>query len=398
MRTLRVLFVIAGIIGVYACSKENETDESLVPDPSYAGILNLPSTPYNYANIVLPNHFMINTPGPLPTAIVQEDNQNPNNPITNAGATLGRVLFYDKILSKNNTISCGNCHRQNLAFGDTAVLSRGFEGGNTRRHSMSLVYSRYYKRGHFFWDERAQTLEDQVLMPIQDGVEMGLTLTELQQKVSGQSYYPSLFKAAFGTETITTDLIAKALAQFVRSIVSYSSKYDQGRSQVNAPGAPFPNFTAEENQGKQLFFQPVGNGGAGCFGCHTTEAFINPAPGPINNGLDENSTNDFGAYETTPQPRFLGAFKVPSLRGISQRPPYMHDGRFKTLAEVIEHYNSGVKNHPNLAPALRDSTTGQPIKLHFSESQKAALVAFLNTLSDDQLSKDVRWSDPFIRH
>ncbi len=391
----KTLFLLLGLGFAAACNKNIEEELPESPSP-YAGILNLPSTPYNYANVALPAHFLTNSGGPLPTSISAEDNQTSDNVISDAGATLGRVLFYDKNLSKNNTISCGSCHKQALAFSDTATLSKGFDNGNTRRHSMSLVYARYYRRGKFFWDERAATLEQQVLMPIQDPVEMGLTLTELQQKVSAQTYYPSLFKAAFGDETVSTDRIAKALAQFVRSIVSFSSKYDAGRAQVATPGAPFPNFTQQENQGKQLFLLPVNNGGAGCFGCHSTEAFINPAPGPINNGLDENSTTDLGAYETTPIQPFLGAFKTTSLRGIAQRPPFMHDGRFKTLNEVVEHYNRGVKKHPNLAQALRDSS-GNPIKLNFNEGQKAALVAFLTTLNDNQLTTDAKWSDPFVR-
>jgi cytochrome c peroxidase len=247
--------------------------------------LNLPLIPLDYS-VNLPAHFLTNAPGPLPTSINGLDNTPANNPITNAGATLGRVLFYDRNLSQNRTISCASCHQAGNGFSDPSVLSIGFNGGHTRRHSMTLINARYYQRARFFWDERAATLEEQVLMPFQDNVEMGLTMTTLVDRVNEQYYYPELFANAFGSSTINSDVISKALAQFVRSIVSYNSKYDTGRALVNGPGQPFPNFTAQENQGKQLFFQTIPNGGGACFACHTTEAFVSANPGPQNNGID----------------------------------------------------------------------------------------------------------------
>lgn len=156
----------------------------------------------------------------------------------------------------------------------SCTLSVGFDGGTTSRHSMTLINSRWYQRGRFFWDERAVTLEEQVLMPFQDSVERGLTLEQLDSIVFDQLYYPELFSNAFGDTIVTTDRISKALAQFVRSIVSYSSKYDTGRAQVGGPSPNFSNFTAEENEGKQLFLLAIPNGGDACFGCLTTDAFI----------------------------------------------------------------------------------------------------------------------------
>lgn len=276
----------------------------------YVSELNLPSTPLDYS-ISLPPHFLNNVTGPLPTSINGLDNTPADNPITNAGATLGRVLFYDVNLSQNRTVSCASCHQSGNGFSDPSTLSSGFNGGETRRHSMTLINARYYQRGRFFWDERAATLEEQVLMPFQDPVEMGLTLTTLLDRVNEQYYYPTLFSDAFGSSAVTTDRIAKALAQFVRSIVSYNSKYDLGRAQVSGPGVPFPNFTAQENQGKQLFFASLPNGGGACFGCHTTEAFVSANPGPQNNGIDIVSTSDFGAGETFPNiPIFQGRFNA----------------------------------------------------------------------------------------
>ena len=356
--------------------------------------LTLPIEAFDYETINLPSHFTTNVPGqPLPTSINGLDNTPSNNLITNDGATLGRVLFYDKKLSANGTVSCASCHKQDKGFSDDEVLSIGFDGGKTGRHSMTLINAKYYQRGRFFWDERAATLEEQVLMPFQDPVEMGMTLDEIVNVVKDQSYYPELFINAFGTEEVTQDKISKALSQFVRSIVSYSSKYDEGRVMTNAPGANFVNFTAQENTGKNLFFQTIQNGGGACFGCHTTEAFVSANPGPQNNGLDF-TTTDFGVGDVLANPIFESRFKTTTLRNIELTAPYMHDGRFKTLEEVVEHYNSGIQNHPTLSPALKDAN-GNPVKLNFTENEKAALVAFLKTLTDNSISTEVKWSDPF---
>lgn len=363
--------------------------------PPFANDPVLPVTPYDYGTLNLPAHFTTDVPGsPLPTSINGTDNTPSDNLITDHGATLGRVLFYDKKLSANGTVSCASCHQAANGFSDSSTLSVGFAGGTTARHSMTLINARWYQRGRFFWDERAVTLEEQVLMPFQDPVEMGLTLQQLDSIVTQQSYYPQLFSNAFGDTIVTTELISKALAQFVRSIVSYSSKYDTGRAQVSGPGPNFPNFTAEENQGKQLFLQTIPNGGGACFGCHTTEGFISANPGPQNNGLDA-ATTDPGAGATFPgNPIFDARFKTSSLRNIELTAPYMHDGRFATLEEVVEHYNSGIQAHPTLSAALTDAN-GDPVQLNFTTAEKAALVAFLKTLTDSSIAVEPKWSDPF---
>ncbi|MBK7985886.1 MAG: cytochrome-c peroxidase [Ignavibacteria bacterium] len=385
---IATLLIVA--LAVISCNKDN------VYEPIEESVLNLPNTPFDYASLNLPSHFTTNVAGqPLPTSINGTDNTPTTNPITNDGATLGRVLFYDKKLSANGTIACASCHKQDKGFSDDATLSLGFNGGATGRHSMTLINARFYQRGRFFWDERATTLEEQVLMPFQDPVEMGMTLQQVVSKVQEQSYYPELFQKAFGTTEINSDKISKALAQFVRSIVSYSSKYDQGRAMVASPGANFPNFTTEENTGKNIFFQTIPNGGGACFGCHTTEAFISANPGPQNNGLDLSSTTDLGAGAVfTNNPIFVGRFKTTTLRNIELTAPYMHDGRFATLEQVVEHYNSGIKAHPTLSPALKDGN-GNPVQLNLTTSQKAALVAFLKTLTDNSVSTETKWSNPF---
>jgi cytochrome c peroxidase len=389
--TLRI-FVFSLIMALmFSCSSDEEAPETNSEDE----VLNLPDVPYDYESLDLPGHFTTDVPGqPLPTSINGTDNTPDDNPITNEGATLGRVLFYDKNLSANGTISCASCHKQDKGFSDDAVLSLGFDGGKTGRHSMTLINARFYQRGRFFWDERAATLEEQVLMPFQDPVEMGMTLEQVVSTVAGQEFYAPLFLDAFGTSDVTEERISRALAQFVRSIVSYSSKYDEGRSMSRSPGANFPNFTAEENLGKSIFFQTIDNGGGACFGCHTTEAFISANPGPQNNGLDAVSTTDNGAGDVFNNPIFIGRFKTTSLRNIELTAPYMHDGRFSSLEEVVEHYNSGIQDHPTLSPALTDDN-GDPVRLNLSDAEKSALVAFLKTLTDHSLSEDKKWSNPF---
>lgn len=376
-----LLIIIAAVALLGAC-KKNENPASTNP---VSAVLNLPDVPYNYANITLPAY--LNAPPIFGTI-----NTPANNPITDNGATLGRVLFYDKNLSLNNTVACASCHKQTNAFSDPVVKSAGFNGGLTGRHSMSLIDAKYYSNGNFFWDQRANTLETQVLMPIQDLTEMGMTLPALVTKLSGLAYYPILFKKAFGDETITSNRIALALAQFVRSIVSFQSKYDIGRASFPAapaptPNAVFPNFTAQENRGKEIFL----SGQNACAACHGSETFT--APGARNNGLDL-ITTDRGFGAVTNNPANDGLFKSSSLRNIELSAPYMHDGRFSTLEEVVEHYSTGVKNHPNLSPPLK-LPNGQPRLLNLTTSDKAALVAFLKTLTDHTIGGDVKYANPF---
>jgi cytochrome c peroxidase len=373
--------VVSCLLITIACKKT----ETVSIDPAVSSVLNLPATAFNYANQALPAYLQ--TP-----PIAGQVNTPANNAITDNGATLGRVLFHDKNLSFNNTVSCASCHRQDLGFADATALSKGFAGGNTGRNSMGLANAKYYPNGKFFWDERAATLEAQTLLPIQDHTEMGMNLDSLVKKLSALTYYPSLFNNAFGSTTITSDKISKALSQYVRSIVSYQSKYDEGRQTFApnvAPGgaANFPNFTTEENRGKELFFSPQN----ACAACHGTETFT--GLDARNNGLDV-TTTDAGVGIITGNANLNGAFKVNSLKNIGLTAPYMHDGRFATLEQVVEHYNSGVKAHPNLSNVLKDPL-GNPRRLNLSAADKAALVAFLKTLTDQKLCTDEKFSNPF---
>lgn len=352
-------------------------EDKIAVKPSTERTLRLPDTLYRYADLDLPAHFK--TP-----AARRFDNTPADNPVTDHGATLGRVLFYDTRLSVNNTIACGSCHLQSRAFVDAQRFSKGFEGQLGDRNAMSLVNLRYYLRGRFFWDERARTLEDQVLMPIQSQRELGQDLKRLLEILAQDNRYPELFRQAFGDSAITRERLAKGLAQFLRALVSYQSKYDEGRTLVRSVRDDFPNFTPEENRGKTLFL-------LNCATCHLPQGqdahfFMTR---PLNNGLDADAkTSDGGVGDITLDESQFGLFKSPSLRNVEFTAPYMHDGRFATLEAVIDHYSKDIKRHPNLDNRLRR-------RQNFDDAQKAALVAFLKTLSDPKFISDPKFSDPF---
>lgn len=317
------------------------------------------------------------------------DNTPTDNAITNAGAELGRVLFYDQRLSHNNGASCASCHSQATGFTDSAQFSEGFEGGLTGRHSMGLSNARWYTNrdgeGRFFWDERAATLEDQVLMPIQDSVEMGSNLTDLVAELSQTEFYPVLFQRAFGDSAVTSDRMSRALSQFVRSMASYQAPYDLA---LAAGTATTPNFAAvpsianptQAAQGHAIFQ-------TSCAGCHRNDAQV--ANDTHNIGLPAIDADGDGAIDVDAGAGG-GEFKVPSLRNIAMRGRFMHDGRFQTLQQVIEHYSSGVVGGPNLGAGLR------PGGFNFTTAQKAALLAFLQTLTDTEFLTSELFSNPLV--
>lgn len=344
--------------------------------------LNLPEAYYNYSDIDLPSHFSDND-------VLMADNTPNNNPTTDEGATLGRVLFYDKSLSLNSTTSCASCHTQETGFTDPRRFSVGFEGRMTGRNSMSLSNARYYEPEHFFWDERAATLEDQVLMPIQDRVEMGMTLDSLVVRLAATDYYPILFEEAFGDDGISSERISFALAQFVRSMVSYESPFDVA---VEANGGDtngnLPGMSALENLGKNIFF-----GRGNCDNCHETTLFIGEEA--FNTGLDASLGVDDGVGAISGRQNQLGLFKVPSLRNVELGGPYMHDGRFATLREVVEFYSNGVQDHPNLSDEMT-GRNGQIRRLNLDNEEIEALVAFMESLTDQEFVTDDKFSDPFI--
>lgn len=342
----------------------------------------LPERPYAYST-PLPPHL---------ASLAGIDSTPAGRPVTDAGATLGRVLFHDRQLSRNGLVACASCHTQAFGFDDRTRLSIGFAGKTTRRAAMSLANARFAAGGRYFRDQRAATLEDQVLEPFTDPVEMGLGPGELVRRVEARAFYLPLFEAAFGDNAVTDDRIASALAQYVRAIVSTRSRYDEGRARSASSLEPFGNFSAAENRGKQLFLTARTDGGSGCAQCHSGDAFL--MPGARNNGLDVDG-KDNGLGEITGRREDLGLFRAASLKNIAVTAPYMHDGRLATLADVVRHYAREVRPHPNLSPELREPD-GKPARLDLSAADQAALVAFLETLTDAELLADPRFSDPFL--
>ena len=348
---------------------------SLASRPSAEAVLNLPDKPYSYATVELPAYF---------TQGRSDDNTPADNPLTDHGATLGRVLFYDTRLSANNKTACSSCHLQQHAFSDPNPLSKGFHGALTDRRSMPLVNLRYYQRARFFWDERAGNLEAMVLLPIQNRVEMGQDLKTAVELLTRDATYSKLFERAFGDRQISEERIGKALAQFVRSMVSYQSKYDEGRARAQSAHDDFDNFTLQENRGKALFMR-------NCTYCHMkdgNEHFF--VPTPANTGLRRSEASaDGGVGDVTLRPADLGSFKSPSLRNVAVTAPYGHDGRFATLDALIDHYSE---------VRLSDPSHGYLIPvdpLSFTRSEKAALIAFLTTLTDKKFLTDPKFSNPF---
>lgn len=382
--TVRVHAIVA-VIWILALARVGVQHPALLsaaraqepPEGAPARVPWLPQEPYSYAALRLPDHFT----DPVALGF---DNTPFDNPVTDDGATLGRVLFYDRRLSANGAVSCGSCHVQASGFADPERFSRGFDGRRTDRHAMNLVNLRYQPAARFFWDERAGNLEEMVLLPIANPLEMGRDLEALPAVLEREDWYPPLFERAFGEPAITNDRIARALAQFLRSMVSHESRYDAGRVAASSGAAAFSNFTHEENRGKALFQR-------NCAVCHLPiqEAHF-VMLGTANTGLDADPrASDGGIGDITLNPRELGHFKSPSLRNVAVTGPYMHDGRFATLEEVVDHYSQGGKDHPN--------KDGRMIPMNFTESEKAALVAFLRTLTDERFLTDPRFSDPFDR-
>jgi cytochrome c peroxidase len=340
---------------------------------------NLPNVMFDYVAYAvtnLPKHYT--DPNSPAGNLAGTDNTPATNPITNAGATLGRVLFYDKHLSANNTTSCGSCHQQRLGFSDISQLSSGFQGGLTTRRSMTLSNAKFYQRGRFFSDERAATLEDQVLQPIQDPIEMGNSLSTLIPQMAKIPYYPGLFQAAFGTSDITPDRMASALAQFIRSMVSYQSKFDQAFAAGTNGNPNFAAvFNASELRGQTLFTS------RGCAQCHTTGGQVSDTVHNI--GLDA-VTTDPGAGS--------GKFKAPSLRNVGARVWFMHDGRFEGLGQVLSFYSLTMQDNPDLDPLLRNSD-GTVHRANLLGTDMTDLMNFLNTLTDSAFLNDPKFADPF---
>ncbi|GAL01760.1 probable cytochrome-c peroxidase [Nonlabens ulvanivorans] len=327
---------------------------------------------------------------------------NRGNAIENDKATLGRILFYDTKLSTNNSISCASCHQQEQAFSDTNVASTGVNG-MTSRHSMRLVNVGFQPGTNFFWNERVNSLESQVTEPIKDHAEMGFsgengapTFNDLLLKLSDTDYYQVLFNHIYGDPLITEERLQECLSQFVLSIQSFDSRYDDGLLATGNPGPAFPNYNMSENRGKFLFTTTPVNGGAGCVSCHVPPEFA------IKNNIHNN-----GVIATIADPNVFDHdnTRSPSLRDLENpegfiNGPLMHNGSFNTLLEMVEHYNSiDMTNQQLLDPLLFDSVgPNGPIgqQLQLSESDKTALINFLKTLTGNDIYTNPKWSDPFV--
>lgn len=346
----------------------------------------------NYARQTVPNY-------------IQKNNFNMN--LSDAKAMLGRVLFYDKKLSIDSSVSCATCHQQQFAFSDTSTPSKGVKDGLTGRQSMRLVNVRYAVESKFFWDERAASLEQQTTQPIKDHAEMGFSgidgrpeFNQLISNLSNTKYYQELFKFVYGDATVNEIRIQESLSHFIRSIQSFDSKYDIGRAMVNNNNQNFPNYTAQENMGKNLFNTPPVfdansnriSGGLGCNGCHNAPEFdIDPNTG--NNGIVGKLSG--GGIDVTNT-------RAPTLRDLVNpsgvpNTAMMHTGVIKTLQAAIGHYGTIniAPGNNRLDPRLRPNGIGQ--KLNLTATEVNAVIAFLKTLSGNALYQDKKWSDPFVK-
>lgn len=323
------------------------------------------------------------------------------DPIDNDLATLGRVLFYDKKLSLNNRVSCGSCHIQSLGFADNKALSEGFSGMSTLRNSLAIINLNRFNS--LFWDARENILDSMVVQPILNHIEMGISnLSQIESRIQKYSYYNALFFNAFGDNKIDKDRIGKALAEFVKSI----RNSDEFELKIK---------TIHNSEGGRLFAKYQ------CSNCHQVGSIVNTSWGAdfANTGLDlVDKDLGAGAVLNKHGNQFNGAFKIPSLINVGLSAPYMHDGRFKTLEEVIDHYSHGISPNKNLDFRLREGFDNLifntnvnfsqaqmqisqdqkviPRQANITEKDKKILVDFLKSLTDDKLVKDKKYSNPFL--
>lgn len=358
----RVLLVMLLGVVVFSCKK------ALI-DPS--GTVALDTTPYNldYNTLADPN-----LPG--------------DNPLTQEKVELGRMLFYENLLSGDGSMSCSSCHNQANAFSDTARLSTGIDGLFGHRQAMA-IFNMAWNDNEFFWDGRAHFLRDQALKPIQDPLEMHETLPNAIAKLEAKGRYRVQFSKAFGNDSITSERISLALEAFMFTLVSNQSKYDRYLTGT-------ATLSESEERGRALFFAEYNPffpelSGADCAHCHSGSNFENDQY--MNNGLDDEAQiSDIGRQAVSGSAADKGKFKVPSLRNSALTHPYMHDGRFRTLEEVVDHYNTGIHASTTLeAPLAYSMSTG----LMLTAQDKKDLVNFLKTLTDYQFIKNPAFGSPF---
>lgn len=360
---MKMRFVVGmlAVLSLLACNKDK------VPDP----------TPYAF-----------NIPSGYPQPIQPTDNVT-----TNEGAELGRRLFYDKRFSGDNTMSCATCHKQANAFTDPEQFSTGIHGQMGNRNSMALINLTFNQNQKFFWDGRAETIEKQIFEPVRNPVELATNWVSVVDKIKSDPIYPPLFEAAFGTTDIDSVKISKAIAQFLRTIVSFNAPFDKW---ARGEG----NLTAQELNGLNLIqSQTKGD----CFHCHNSADRLFSRYGHTNNGLDpqaswSNPGFDFGRSLVTGIPSDRAKFKVPTLRNIMLTAPYMHDGRFATMEDVmVNHYLTGGKVSETIDPLMEYSPQAMPANpgLNLTPQDIQDIIAFLHTLTDTELTTNPKFSDPW---
>lgn len=376
---------IFGIVGLFSCQSEevielsnNYTNEEI---SILSKELNLPTETFNYTF-----------------------GQHTEEEKFNDKATLGRVLFYDNNLSADASVSCASCHQQNLAFADNASQSLGANGNLTKRNSIALGAVRSFGLHYddsdeerivpgLFWDERAKTIKEQLRQTINNPNEMGMSLSQIVDVVDNSDAYNILHKKAFGETAIQEDHILDALEAFINSISSRNTRFENDIIQnLNFITGDSVSGNITNELGFRLFSE-------NCTSCHSSnfnsifEIEDKELLHVANNGL-KLTDSDKGVFEYTGLDSDIGKFKIPGLLNIELTSPYMHDGRFKTLEEVVDFYSEGIEYNANLHPNLIQN--GKAKNLNLNDHEKKALVNFLKSLTDEEMQKEEKWSNPFL--
>lgn len=357
-----VATVLILVIIIWACKKEEPKEM----EPVIVG------TPYQ---LTIPEGFP-NLPANLVSRLTEE------------GVALGRKLFFETKLSLDSSISCASCHSPAKAFSDTVAFSVGVNGSLGTRNAMPLFNLAYGT--FFFWDGRAPTLADQAVEPVPNPIEMHLEWPEAANRLSNDNVYVTMFKSAFGSNAISKENAGDAMAQFMTILLSGNSKFDKWqRGEVALTASELRGFDLFRKEGGDPEIVPGGQNGGDCFHCHSVGNKLFSDFRLHNNGLDSVFT-DLGAYDVTGRERDKGRFKTPSLRNVAYTAPYMHDGRFNTLEEVMDHYNTGGKPSETIDPFMKFGSGG----LNLTEQDKKDLIAFMLTLSDEEFIANPAFQNP----